>query len=195
MAIIEGLTLKQTVGATGTGTYGIAVDRARNRIIVSNRDGGNVRVIYRTEFGQWMNDGQNFTASDRRVPFEVEYNPTNQKLYMLYVINMDWYVDIWEVRADDWFWKVGTVSVGNSGGAKDANVGGTGLAVDTATGNVFVANSKDNTVSVISGSSNQVTATLATGADPFHITINPITRMVYVALRNVNRLAYFVDRY
>ena len=195
VAIIEGLALKQVVGATGAGSYGIAVDRVRNRIFVSNRDGGNVRVLYRTELGQWMNDGQNFTASDRRVPFEVEYNPVNQKLYMLYVINMDWYVDIWEVRADDWFWKVATVTVGNSGGAKDPEVGGTGLAVDTATGNVFVANSKDNTVSVINGSSNQVTTTLATGTDPFHITINPITRWVYVSLRNVNRLASFLDRY
>lgn len=81
VAIIEGLTLNQVVGATGVGSYGIAVDRVRNRIIVSNRDSGNVRILYRTELGQWMNDGQGFTANDRRVPFEVEYNPVNQKLY------------------------------------------------------------------------------------------------------------------
>jgi hypothetical protein len=40
-----------------------------------------------------------------------------------------------------------------------------------------------------------VTATLATGPDPFHITINPNTSMVYVGLRAVNRLAFFRDIY
>ena len=195
VAIIEGLELKQIIGATETGTYGIAVDRVRNRIFVSNRDGGNMRLLYRTEFGQWKNDGQNFTFSDRRVPFEVEYNPVNQKLYLLYAKDMDWYVDLWELRANDWFWQVATVAVGRSGGSRDPNVGGTGLAADTATGNLFVANRADNTVSVINGSSNQVTTTLATGTDPFSITVDPITRMVYVILRNVNRLAYFVDKY
>ena len=195
VAIIEGLTVKQIVGTTGAGPYGIAVDPVHNRIYVSNRDGGNMRVLYRTEFGRWMSDGQNFTFGDRRVPFEVEYNPVNQKLYLLYVKNMDWYVDIWEVRANDWFWQIATVPVGSSGSSRDPNVGGTGLSVDMSTGNVFVANTADNTVSVINGSSNQVVATLATGPDPFKIAINLITRMVYVALRGVNRLAFFQDIY
>jgi YVTN family beta-propeller protein len=104
-------------------------------------------------------------------------------------------VDVWELRADDWFWQVATIPVGQSGGGRDPNVGGMGLAVDTATGNVFVANSIDNTVSVIDGDSNQVASTLSTGPDPFQIAVNPITRMVYVVLRMGNRLAFFRDIY
>ena len=195
VALIQGLTLGPIIGSTGVSPFGLAVDPVRNRIFVSNRDGGNMRVLYRTEFGQWKNDGQNFTFGDRRIPFEVEYNPVNQKLYLLYVVDTAWSVDVWEIRADDWFWKVATIPVGQSGSSRDPNVGGMGLAVDTATGNVFVANSVDNTVSVINGSSNQVTRTLATGPDPFQIAVNPVTRMVYVVLRQVNRLAFFRDVY
>ncbi len=100
VALIQGLTLTQIIGATGQGTYGIAVDVVNNRIFVSNRDAGNTRVIYRTEFGQWKNDGWNFTNSDRRVPFELAYNPNNKRLYSVYVINTDWFVDTYYERSD-----------------------------------------------------------------------------------------------
>jgi YVTN family beta-propeller protein len=195
IAIIQGMSLEQIVGSTGAGPFGLAVDPVHNRIFVSNRDGGNMRILYRTEFGQWQNDGQNFYFGDRRVLFEVEYNPVNQKLYLLYVVDTTWSVDVWETRADGWFWKVGTVPVGQSGNSRDPNVGGMGLAVDTATGNIFVANSRDNTVSVISGTSHQVAHTLSTGPDPFHIAVNAVTRIVYVVLRQANRLAFFWDIY
>jgi YVTN family beta-propeller protein len=194
VAIIEDIRLAHWAGSGGRGIFGIAADPVRNRVIVSNRDGGNMQVLYRTEFGQWKSDGQSFTFSDRRIPFAVAFNPVNGKLYLLHVINLDWAVQVWELRGDGWFWPVTTVSVGNSGLSRDPMVGGMGLTVNTTTGHLFVANSADNTVSVIDGGSNQVITTLATGPDPVHIAANPITRMVYLALRSGNRLAWFVDR-
>ncbi len=195
VAFIQGLTLGPIIGSGGVGPFGLAVDAVGNRVFVSNRDGGNMRVLYHTEFGEWKSDGQNFTFGDRRVPFQVEYNPVNQKLYLLYVVDMAWSVDVWETRTDGQFWKVATVPVGQSGSSRASTVGGLGLAADTATGNVFVTNSQDSTVSVIDGRSNQVTHTLSTGPDPFRIAVNSVTRMVYVVLRAGSRLAWFRDVY
>lgn len=195
VAIIEGLSLTQWVGSGGAGTFGIAADPVGNRVIISNRDAGNMRVLRRTEFGQWLNDGQLFTFSDRRIPFEVAYNPTNGKLYQLYVINTTWAVDVWGAQADGQFVKAGSVPVGNSGLSRDPNVGGKGLAIDMASGHLFVANTADNTVTVIHGGGNQVITTLSTGLEPIHLAVNALTRMVYVLLRAGNQLAYFVDRY
>ena len=133
VAFIEGDTLKQIVGATGAGTYGLASDPVHNQIFVVNRDAANVRVIYRDEFNTWRNDGYNLVIGDRAVPFEAAFNPNNQKLYVLYVINMDWYVNVYQQTPTGDYLKQAVVPVGQGGGAKDPNVGGTGLAVNLAT--------------------------------------------------------------
>ena len=195
VAIIEGTQVKQILAATGTGTYGLASDPVNNQIFVVNRDSANVRVIYRNPFGTWLNDGYNFTYSDRAVPFEAAFNPNNQKLYVVYVIDTAWFVDVFQQLPDRSFLKRATVSVGRGWGAKNADVGGTGLAVNLATNNVFNVNTQDDTISVINGETNLPVATLSTGRDPFTIAINTVTRTVYVALRAVNRLVSFPDIY
>ncbi|MBP7961504.1 MAG: DUF11 domain-containing protein [Caldilineaceae bacterium] len=183
VALIQGLTLTQIVGATGAGTYGIAVDVVNNRIFVSNRDAGNTRVIYRTEFGQWKNDGYNFTYSDRRVLFELAYNPNNKRLYSVYVINTDWFVDTSYERSDGSWGLLATTPVGRGGGARDEDVGGTGLVVNLVTGHVFNTNSADNTVTVLNANG-QVLATVGTGVDPFTAVVNPATNVVFVGMRD-----------
>jgi len=80
--------------------------------------------------------------------------------------------------------------VGNGG----ANGGG-GVAIDTATGNVFFTNSLDDTVSVISGASNMVIRTLTAGDEPFGAAIDSGTRRVYVGNRGSNNLSLFMDAY
>jgi YVTN family beta-propeller protein len=195
VVLIQGTTLLQYAGSGGIGPFGLAADPVNSRLFVTNRDAGNMQVIYRTEFGQWRDDGQHFTFSDRRVPFGVAYNPANSKLYQLYVVNQDWFVDIWAMGADGRFLATGTVPVGGSGNSRDPTVGGMGLVVNPTTGNVFVANSADNTVSVLDGERDQVVATLSTGPDPTHLAVNRETGMVYATLRAVNRLARFMDRY
>ncbi len=200
VALIQGLTLTQVVGTTGSGPYGIAVDTVNNRIFVSNRDAGNIRVIYRTEFGQWKNDGYNFTYSDSRVLFELAYNPNNNRLYLVYAQNNDWFVDVYYERSGGSWGLLTKTTVGNGGGSRDPNVGGTGLVVDLVTGNVFNANTADNTVSVMSANG-QLLDTVATGNDPFTAVVNPATKVVFVGMRdalnlvNPDTIQKIIDKY
>ena len=71
--------------------------------------------------------------------------------------------------------------------------GGGGVAVNTATGNVFITNSAADTVSVISGASNQVTAAIPVGGNPFGAAVDPGTGRVFVANRNSGDLSVFKD--
>ncbi|MBX3000232.1 MAG: hypothetical protein KF893_17040 [Caldilineaceae bacterium] len=68
--------------------------------------------------------------------------------------------------------RIATVRVGNSGDSKHPDVGGTGLEVNPVTGNVWNVNTFDNTITVISGVTNQVIQTVSTGDDPYEIVIH-----------------------
>jgi YVTN family beta-propeller protein len=67
-----------------------------------------------------------------------------------------------------------TIAVGNGPGA---------VAVDPATGTVYVTNSNDDTVSVIDAATSTVTATvpLPTGSYPEGVAVDPATHTAYVA--------------
>ena len=56
-----------------------------------------------------------------------------------------------------------------------------GVAVDPATGTIYVANQNSDTVSVINGATNTVTATIAVGSTPFAVAVDPTTDTAYVA--------------
>jgi YVTN family beta-propeller protein len=49
------------------------------------------------------------------------------------------------------------------------------------TNTVYVANVGDNTVSVISGRTDNVTATIHVGTSPFGVATNPLTDTAYVS--------------
>lgn len=65
-----------------------------------------------------------------------------------------------------------------------------GVAVDTATNRVYVANSGSNDVSVIDGSTNAVVTKIADPAavHPVAIAVNPATNLIYVANSQSNNL-------
>jgi YVTN family beta-propeller protein len=67
---------------------------------------------------------------------------------------------------------IATVAVGN---------GVAGIAVNPNTNRIYVANSIDNTVSVIDGATNTVIATIPVGLTPDGIDVNPNTNQVYIA--------------
>jgi YVTN family beta-propeller protein len=71
-------------------------------------------------------------------------------------------------------------SAGNSPISVRVGAGPDALAVNTVTGNVYVANSTDGTVSVISGETNAVTATLRAGPHPYTLAVNEVTNKIYV---------------
>jgi YVTN family beta-propeller protein len=61
-----------------------------------------------------------------------------------------------------------------------------GIATDARTDtiyvtNSFISNNKPRTVSVISGSTNAVTATVPVGIEPIGVATDPLTNSVYVA--------------
>jgi YVTN family beta-propeller protein len=56
-----------------------------------------------------------------------------------------------------------------------------GVATTPRTNTIYVTNSVDNTVSVISGRTNKVVATIPVGNDPFAVAANPRTNTAYVA--------------
>ncbi|HXO24400.1 MAG TPA: hypothetical protein VN870_07465, partial [Streptosporangiaceae bacterium] len=59
--------------------------------------------------------------------------------------------------------------------------GPVGVAVKPSTGDVYVTNIKDGTVSVISGQTNTVTAVIPVGNGPAGVAVNPLTGAVYTA--------------
>jgi YVTN family beta-propeller protein len=56
-----------------------------------------------------------------------------------------------------------------------------GVAVNAVTNTIYVANELSNTVSVIDGATNAVTATVGVGTSPNGIAVNPTTDLIYVA--------------
>mgnify|MGYP003346187445 FL=1 len=65
-----------------------------------------------------------------------------------------------------------TVSVGS---------GPNGVAVNPSTNTIYVTNYGGNSVSVINGSTNTVTATVSVGSHPLGVAVNPSTNTIYVA--------------
>jgi len=199
IAMIENGAVVQYVPSGGIGPYGIAADQVNKQLIVGNRDTGNAWIFYKDGTGWQMASGsemKNFGGQERTGPFEIAYNPNNQRIY---VISMrpsgTWFVDVIEKQSMNSLTTLATLDVGSSGSDRDGDVGGTGLEVNLATGNVFVANTYDKTLSVISGQLNQVVATIPTGEDPFEITSNPVTNQIFVTLRRPNRIQKFADLY
>ena len=73
--------------------------------------------------------------------------------------------------------------------------GGTGIAVNSATGRVFVSNSADNTLSVLDGPGIYLVATVQVGSDPGMIGINPVTNRVYASNRGDDTVQTVVDNF
>jgi YVTN family beta-propeller protein len=64
-----------------------------------------------------------------------------------------------------------------------------GVAVDGATNTVYAANYGSNTVSVIDGATNTVTATVGVGAAPYAVAIDQTTDIAYVANSGSNTVS------
>jgi YVTN family beta-propeller protein len=72
--------------------------------------------------------------------------------------------------------------------------GGGGIAVDTATGNMLITNSIDNTVTIL-GPTDRVIATIPIGLDPFGATADPVRHRFHIALRNGNNVVSLNDSF
>lgn len=86
-------------------------------------------------------------------------------------------------------------SASPQGGAETIDVGGEAqaLAINPLTGNVFVANYADDTVSVIDRVSREVTDTLDVGDGPDAVAVSPAAGMVYVGNHNADTISLISD--
>ena len=194
IAVLEGLTLVQDLGSGGSGPYGIAADSLNQRIFVSNRDSSHFATL-RREGGAWTVKS-NIVLEDGRSLFSIAYNSASNRLYSVYVAADGlWYVDIWKPSDTALWGREGTLSVEDGGALTSPDVGGSGLVVNPATGNVFNANTAANSASVIDGIKDRVRATILLGDDPFPIAVNRGTNTVYIGLRGPGRVVKVEDSY
>jgi YVTN family beta-propeller protein len=186
-----------TLPTGGAGAFGLTVDPVKNRIFVSNRDGQNGRMYYYHN-GSWLvaGDFRFGEGGERTVPFNMTYNPQNQKLYASYTISSGrWYVDIFRIDDSNRIIRTGRVQVESSGLSRDGDVGGVGLAVNPNSNHVYIVNTLAGSVSIIDGNADRLIAHVPVGPDPYDVTVNSVTNTVYVTLRSTNRLVKFVDFY
>jgi len=169
----------------------LAVNTNLNRVYVSVRDTDKIVTLDGNDHFRVM-DSQTIhpCGGTGAAPYGMDFNPANNKLYVacapFHNVNK---TAVFQASGSG-LTRIAYLDVGNGGGD-----GGGGVAVDTTTGNVFFTNSLDNTVSVISGISDSVIATIPVGLNPFGVAVDPITKRVFVGNRDSNNLYAILDTY
>ncbi len=183
IAVIQGLGPAQLVDAGGSGPWGIAADPVRNYVYVSHTDSASFSLLRRVN-GEWTAQPATDRLEDRTRLFGLAYNPANNKLYAPYADKKgNWFVEIWEPHADSPWGRVTHTPVPSGGALDDANVGGDGIVVNPATGNVFNANTGAGSVSILDPVSNGVRGAVAVQDDPFPAAVDSTRHTVYIGLR------------
>jgi YVTN family beta-propeller protein len=183
-------TVEQVVGAGGWGAWGLAYDPARNRVYVGNRDSHTVNTLDGNNGFQVVEAQQIKPCGTNGAPHAMAFNTVTDKLYVacapLDTVNA---AAVYRASSDG-LTQLAYLEIGQGG-----EDGGGGVAVDTATGNAFFTNSLDDTISVVSGVSDAVIATVATGDDPFGVSVDPLRRIVYVGNRTGGSVIAIEDNF
>jgi len=194
IAFIDGLIFTEKVDANGSGAFGIAADVATNHFVVTHRDSRTARIFYKTDAG-WKNDGAEFTFADLVVPFAVTIDHRNARVYILTWRPGDlWRIEVFEKLSQGEVKAGALIPVGNSGNKNSADVGGVGLAVNVNNRHIFVANSADDTVTIIDGVNDAVLDTVTVGDDPTVLAMNRDNGVVFVGLRASDQMYRFRDQ-
>jgi DNA-binding beta-propeller fold protein YncE len=98
-------------------------------------------------------------------------------------------VEVFEIKPEG-LGRLTTLTVGVAGPS-----GGVGIAANPTTGNLFVSNSAENSLTVIDGDSLQTAATLPMPGDPADVSVNSHTSRVYVSNRSANVVRIVADVY
>ena len=174
---------------TGAGTWGLAVNTNLNRVYVGSRDAGSI-VTLDGNNGFSNISGQTIRAcpGDRSSPYSLEFDPVRNQLYV--ACSTDGSVNqlVTYMAVGAGLFGVAPTAIGEGG-----DDGGGGIAVNSTTGHVFVTNSQSNTVSVVSGVTYNVLATVSTGLSPFGDAVDSTTGRVYVVNRDSDNISVFSD--
>ncbi len=159
-----------------------------NRVYISGRDSGNITTLDGND-GWHKIDAQSIQVGGRDVctPYELAFNPGNNKLYVACGRQGVDTALVYNASAGG-LTQLARRLIEYGGG--DA---GGGVVVNPATRNVFFTNSRDNSVSVLSGDTDAVIATIPVGSNPFGIGVDPGTGRVFVVNRTSNNVSVFQD--
>lgn len=192
LAVIKGIQKVQDIGSGGSGPFGIAADPVHQRIFVSNRDSRHLSAVQQ-ENGAWAAHSY-VVFEDGRNLFDLAYNPAINRLYVVYATPANaWFVGVWKPEQGALWGNEASIPVGSGGDLKSADVGGSGLAINLATGNVFNANTGAGTLSVIDSVTNRVKATVTVGAHPYPVAANGQTNTIFVGQRAPGALIKLED--
>ena len=171
----------------------VAVNPTTNRIYVANWGSDNVSVIDGATNTEIDTDGNPANGITRipvaSGPVGVAVNSTTNRIHVT-----NWGSD--NVSVIDGATNTEIDTDGNpANGITRIPVGSypQGIAANPATGRVYVANSSDNSVSVIDASSNTVVATVPVGSYAYGVAANPTTNRIYVANRDDNTVSVIYD--
>ena len=136
-------------------------------------------------------------SDDGRQYFEIEYSTANNRLFALRADpQSNWLMDVWEPKDNDIWGQAGSPKIMPSGGNISLpDVGGTALALNGATGNLFNVNTGAASLSVIDVATVVDIGSVGLGTDPFAIAIDESRNQVYVGLRDGGALIKLEDVY
>lgn len=194
LVVIDGNTdtIVTSVSSGGVGTWGLAVNPNLNRVYLSNRDSGTVTTVEGNNDTYQLLPGQTIRPCGGvgSAPYAMDFNPVNNKLYIacspFHDVNS---AAVYEAGATG-LTPLAFFSIGEGGEA-----GGGGVAVDTATGNVFFTNSVSDTVSVVGGAVDRVIAEVPVGSNPYGAAADPGMMQVFVGNRDDHNVTVLSDTY
>ena len=193
LVVMNGNTdaIETTVGTGGVGAWGLAVNPSLNRVYVSHRDSGTVTTLDGNN-GYRIIDSQTIHPCGEMgsAPFSLDFNPANNKLYIACSPSGSVNTAAVYTAGSGGLTPLAFFAIGDGGDA-----GGGGVAVDTATGNVFFTNSRAGTVSVVGGAVNRVIATVAAGANPYGAVADPSLGQVYIGSRDSHEVKVIKDTF
>ena len=191
LVVIDGATdtIESTVGTGGVGAWGLALNPHLNRVYVSNRDSGTVTTLDGND-GYRIIDSQTIKpcGGTGSAPYGLGFNPINNKLYVACSPSGSVNTAAVYAAGTSGLTPLTLLNIGDGG-----DKGGGGVVVNPATGNVFFTNSRANTVSIVSGATDRVIGTLATGRSPFGAAVNSAAGKVYVGNQDSHDLTVIRD--
>ena len=205
LAVIDGasgaLITKVPVGG---GPFGVVADPLLNRAYVSTREGGYVAVVDGATNTEIVSQ-RTFVGGEA---FQIALDPALRRLYAVYAPSamaksdeLDPFggdptrfesagdpnhIAVFEIKA------TGMGRITNLMAGRAGVDGGVGIAANLTTGDIFVSNAAENSLTVFHGGSLAAVATLPMPGAPGHVSANPLTNRVYVSNRSSNSV-YMVE--
>ncbi len=180
--------IERWIPTGGNGAWGLAIHPYLRRAYVSHRDSGDVITFDGNNNWQPIAGQRIVPCGAGGHPYALNFNPVNDRLYIACApeqnVNQ---VKVYQATSGG-LNLLASLPV-SSGGAD----GGGGVAINTATNNVFFTNSTSRSVTVIGSNPDRVITTLQAGADPFGAVADPFTGSIYIGNRAANSILVFDD--